>query len=113
MTSTSFTPLRPLARGLAMAGLLLTMGLAQAATGFTILRAQQAQITVGMSRQAVMQALGRPAHNMKFHGEPGRTWTYGVQDAAVTGASEAVVFDVEFGADGKVAASSERTEAMK
>jgi outer membrane protein assembly factor BamE (lipoprotein component of BamABCDE complex) len=110
--STPSLRLRTASRALALTGLLLGATIVQAAGGFTIRRAQETQITAGMSRQDVMQMLGRPAHNLKFRSEPGRTWTYGVNDAAVTGASEAVVFDVEFGADGKVLATSERTEAL-
>ena len=51
-------------------------------------------------------ALGRPAHNLKYVSEPGRTWTYGVQG------SGSQVFDVDFSADGHVLSTDLRTESM-
>lgn len=80
-----------------------------AATGFTVSKMQETQITVGMSRANVQSLLGRPSHNMKFINEPGRTWTYGVIG---NGVAENTVFDVDFSADGQVLSSSERIEQM-
>lgn len=88
------------------AALLFGAALAQAADGYTVTAAQEKTIKVGMSRAEVRQALGRPAHNMKFASEPGRTWTYGVVGGKDT------VFDVDFTSDGKVTSSSERLELM-
>lgn len=87
-------------------------GTALAANGFVVNREQEAQIMVGMSRQQVMQLLGRPAHNLKYRNEPGRTWTYGVLGATTNSTSEQLVFDVDFAADGTVAEKAERTELM-
>lgn len=92
-------------------GLALASG-AQAANGFVVNRDQEAQIKVGMSRQQVMQLLGRPAHNLKYRNEPGRTWTYGVLGATSNSTSDQLVFDVDFAADGTVAEKAERTELM-
>jgi outer membrane protein assembly factor BamE (lipoprotein component of BamABCDE complex) len=78
----------------------------QAASGYTVTVAQQAQIKPGMTRDQVRLTLGRPAHNVKYRAEPGRTWTYGVAG------SEEKVFDIDFAADGKVASTSQRTETM-
>lgn len=80
---------------------------AQAADGFIVKAAQETLVKVGMSRAEVRDALGRPAHNMKFISEPGRTWTYGVVG------TENKVFDVDFSADGHVLSSSERLEMLK
>ena len=87
-------------------------GAAQAANGFIVNRDQEAQVKVGMSRQDVMKLLGRPAHNLKYRNEPGRTWTYGVIGAATSSSSEQLVFDVDFAPDGTVAEKAERTELM-
>lgn len=78
-----------------------------AAAGFTMAPAQEAQITVGLSRDEVRGMLGRPAHNMKYINEPGRTWTYGVVGKNVV---ENTVFDVDFSSDGKVLHANERVE---
>jgi outer membrane protein assembly factor BamE (lipoprotein component of BamABCDE complex) len=77
------------------------------AGGYTVNAAQQAQIKPGMSRDEVRLTLGRPAHNVKYRAEPGRTWTYGVLG------SDEKVFDVDFSADGRVASTSQRTEVME
>ena len=97
------------ARTLVAAGLVLAASAAFAAPGFTLMQSQEAQITVGMTRDAVRAALGRPAHNVKFVAEPGRTWTYGVLGTSVP---ENTVFDVDFSADGHVLHSAERVEPM-
>jgi outer membrane protein assembly factor BamE (lipoprotein component of BamABCDE complex) len=90
-----------------LAALLLGTVAAEAAGGgFVINSRDEALVSTGMSRDAVRQALGRPAHNLKYHNEPGRTWTYGV-----TGSADKV-FDVDFGADGKVLSTSERAEIL-
>ena len=90
-------------------GMLLASSAAFCATGFTLMQAQEAQITVGMSRSEVRDLLGRPAHNVKYMNEPGRSWTYGVLGTAVP---RNTVFDIDFSADGKVIQASERIEPI-
>jgi outer membrane protein assembly factor BamE (lipoprotein component of BamABCDE complex) len=104
MTQHAF-PRHALRTGLA-AALLLAAAVAQAATGFTVTAAQEKQIKPGMSRDAVRAALGRPAHNVKYRAEPGRTWTYGVK-----GKTD-MVFDIDFDASGQVLSTSERSELI-
>jgi outer membrane protein assembly factor BamE (lipoprotein component of BamABCDE complex) len=97
-------------RGLLAAGLLLGVAAAaQAAGGFTVTKSQESAITVGMSTAEVMQALGRPEHRARYASEPGPTWTYTVVGAT---AHDALLFDVDFDASGKVASVSERVEEM-
>lgn len=84
--------------------LLLAAAMAQAATGYIVTPQQEKSIRVGMSRDEVRKAIGRPAHNLKYRNEPGRTWTCGVPG------SDNKVFDVDFTSDGKVAATAERVE---
>jgi hypothetical protein len=103
---TQITP-RFTARTLLVAAMLAATSAAFSATGFTLMQSQEAKITVGMSRDDVRSLLGRPAHNVKYRAEPGRSWTYGVLG---NGVADNTVFDVDFGADGKVLQSSERIE---
>jgi outer membrane protein assembly factor BamE (lipoprotein component of BamABCDE complex) len=86
---------------------LLVAGAAQAAAGFIVSAAQQTKIKAGMTRDEVRAVLGRPAHNVKYKAEPGRTWTYGIQG------SEDKVFDVDFSAAGVVMTTSQRQEQME
>lgn len=97
------------ARTLLAVGLVFAASAAFAATGFTVVRSQEAKITVGMARDDVRAALGRPAHNVKYMAEPGRTWTYGVLGNDVM---DNTVFDVDFAPDGRVLKFSERVEAQ-
>jgi len=87
--------------------LLVCAAAAQAAGGFMVQPAQESLVKVGMTRAEVRSALGRPAHNMKYRAEPGRTWTYGIVG------EDSKVFDVDFSADGRVASTSERVEMIE
>jgi outer membrane protein assembly factor BamE (lipoprotein component of BamABCDE complex) len=89
---------------------LCSAALVQAASGFIVTTAQQNAVQVGMSRAEVRALLGRPAHNVKYRDEPGRTWTYGINAHANAGAE--MVFDVDFSADGRVLSKSLRVELM-
>jgi hypothetical protein len=90
-------------------GLMAASFAAFSASGFTMMRSQEPQITVGMTRADVDALLGRPAHNLKYVNEPGRSWTYGVTG---NGVAANTVFDVDFTADGKVLHANERVEVM-
>ena len=92
--NTAFRPGR--FRTLLAVGALLATAAVQAASGYVVTPAQEKSIRVGMTRDEVRAALGRPAHNLKYRTEPGRTWTYGVVG------SDTKVFEVDFNADGKV-----------
>lgn len=84
--------------------LLLSFAAAHAAGGFTVTPAQEKLVTVGMTASEVKQVLGRPALTEKFRNEPGPTLSYNVMG----GARETALFDVDLGADGRVASLSER-----
>lgn len=79
----------------------------QAASGFIVTAKQQASVKVGMNRDEVRGLLGRPAHNVKYRNEPGRTWTYGDTQTVD------MVFDVDFSADGRVLSTSRRIELLE
>jgi outer membrane protein assembly factor BamE (lipoprotein component of BamABCDE complex) len=80
---------------------------AYAAAGFNVTTAQEASVTTGMTADQVRAAIGRPNHIARLGNEPGVTWTYTVIDARGVGGGEAVVFDVDFGADGRVISMEE------
>jgi outer membrane protein assembly factor BamE (lipoprotein component of BamABCDE complex) len=103
----SLKSLSPTLVKLLAATLVFAGTVAYAAAGFVVTAAQEKQIVTGMSRADVRAALGRPAHNLKYRNEPGRTWTYGVVG---NGVSDQQVFDVDFSSDGKVLSTDERIE---
>ena len=98
------TPRNP--RALLATGLLFGVVAAQAASGFSVKPSQEALVAPGMSAAEVQLALGRPSENIQYRNEPGRTFTYQVIG------KEDTLFDVDFGADGKVASVSERMNEM-
>jgi len=93
----------PVARALAVAAFALVAGAAHAASGFTVTHTQEASITAGATAGQVRQALGRPARVERFLGDAGQIWTYNVSG----GIDPMAVFEVDFGADGKVASVME------
>jgi outer membrane protein assembly factor BamE (lipoprotein component of BamABCDE complex) len=82
---------------------------ASAATGFVVTESQAKVIAPGMTADEVRSALGRPAQVIRYRTESGPTWIYNVSGILGVGAGQSVVFDVDFGADGKVAKTAERT----
>jgi outer membrane protein assembly factor BamE (lipoprotein component of BamABCDE complex) len=97
-----------LARGLLAVGLATGFATAYAATGYNVTTKQESLVTVGMTADQVQAAIGRPEHVARYLNQPGPTWTYGVAGAVGVGGGEAAVFDVDFGADGRVAAVEEQ-----
>jgi len=66
--------------------------------------ARTALVKPGMTQDEVQQVLGRPAHTQHYSLSQSTTWTYDVDPVA----AEQVIFDVDFDAQGRVAASGER-----
>ena len=93
-------------RVLLAVGALAAAAAAQAASGYIVTPQQEKGIRVGMTRDEVRASLGRPAHNLKYRSEPGRTWTYGVAG------SDTKVFEIDFSADGKVSSTHEVEEPV-
>lgn len=87
--------LNPMKRRSLVVGCALAAGatFAHAAKNYSVSPKEQQGVRVGMTRDEVRKLLGRPAHNLKYRNEPGRTWTYHV--------------------DGKVASMSERKEPLE
>lgn len=102
------TPLKKNLRTAISLALLAGTCAVYAASGFVVTTKQESLISVGMSRADVRAALGRPAHNVKYRAEPGRTWTYGVLGNPEY--TQAKVFDVDFTPDDKVLSFGERNE---
>lgn len=91
-------------RCLLAAGLVFSAAAAMAADGYTVDQKQEARIKVGMSQDEVRLIVGQPVRVDKFGNEPGPTWTYDV----VGGLGHVAMFDIDFGADGRVASAQER-----
>lgn len=94
-----FGRLFPAALGLAATAAL-------AATGFQVTKKQETLVAPGMTMDQVQTALGRPAQNVKYRNEPGRTFTYQVLG------TDDQLFDVDFSADGRVASTNERYDEV-
>ena len=88
------------------AGLVLGVASVNAANGFTVTRAQEQQVTAGMTADEVRQVIGSPVRVEKYGNEPGPTWIYNVAGASPLGPNP-TAFYVDFAADGKVASVSE------
>lgn len=93
-----------ISRSLLAAGLVFSAAAAMAADGYTVNQKQELQIKAGMSQDEVRQVVGQPVRVDKFGNEPGPTWTYDV----VGGLGHVAMFDIDFGADGRVASAQER-----
>jgi outer membrane protein assembly factor BamE (lipoprotein component of BamABCDE complex) len=61
---------------------------------------EQGLISAGMTTQEVEQAIGKPERSQNFALSGTSTWTYGTSDFTVREGDR--VFEVDFGADGKV-----------
>ena len=72
-----------------------------AAPGFTVQARDQQLVKVGMTQDEVRTALGKPARTLHLEAMSATTWTYQRPEMEV-------VFDVDFGRDGKVIAAGER-----
>jgi outer membrane protein assembly factor BamE (lipoprotein component of BamABCDE complex) len=82
--------------------------IAFAAAGFNVTPEQEETIKIGMTAAEVRAAIGRPAHSLKFRKTPGGTWIYDVKQIDIPATH--AVFYVDFGADLRVVATSERLE---
>lgn len=105
--NTPFTRFSP--RAILATGLLFAVAAAQAASGVAITESREALVKQGMSAAEVEQAVGRPAEKARFLNEPGPLWTYNVTG----GVYPMAVFEVDFGADGKVASVIERERMIR
>ena len=88
-----------------LAAALVASAAAAHAVGYAVNVDQEKQIKIGMSTDQVRDIVGHPASVAKYFNEPGPTWEYSVNGHF---ASDVTVFDVDFGADGKVLSVSER-----
>jgi outer membrane protein assembly factor BamE (lipoprotein component of BamABCDE complex) len=80
-------------------GLLASAAAAQAATGYDVTHGQEALVHPGMTMAQVRSALGSPEQKIHYANEAGPTWSYQVLNAVAPGTT----FNVDFGANGKVA----------
>ena len=91
------------AKWLIAIGLVLGAAAASAANGSTVTPEKESLIKVGMSADAVQQALGAPASVVTLRHEPGPTWNYDV-----AASYNHAIFEIDFDATGKVAWVDER-----
>jgi hypothetical protein len=82
----------------------IVSALAQAASGFNITQSDESKVAIGMDTTEVQRSLGPPARIFQYPTQPGPTWTYNVVGSPF-GITE---FDIDFGADGRVASAGER-----
>lgn len=83
---------------------------ANAQDGFTVSPYQESMVKPGMSKSEVQQVIGRPSRDETYGVAPGSTWTYGVRGMlgdGITGNST-TIYEVDFGADGRVISAKER-----
>ncbi len=71
--------------------------------GFQVSKAQQELVRAGMSADEVRQAIGQPSRIYNYRNEPGPTWTY-----SVIGENCTMVYEVDFGPDGRVIKAMQR-----
>jgi len=91
-----------LAQFVLAAGMVASVTLAHAAApGFTVQARDQQLVKVGMTQEDVRAALGTPARSLHLQAQNTTTWTYQRPEAEI-------VFDVDFGTNGKVIAAGER-----
>lgn len=83
---------------------------AHAQDGFTVTPYQESLVKQGMSKSEVQQAIGRPSRDQTYGVASGSTWVYGVQGMVNDGitTNSSTVYEVDFGADGKVISAKER-----
>lgn len=91
-------------------GLAFSALAAHAQDGFTVSPNQEYMVKPGMTKSEVRQAIGRPSRDESYGVAPGSTWTYGVTGMVNDGilGNGTTVYEVDFGADGKVISAKER-----
>jgi outer membrane protein assembly factor BamE (lipoprotein component of BamABCDE complex) len=90
---------------IALAALAVSTPAVSAPRGFYVAKDQQRSITPGLSCGEVRAILGRPSTDFRYRSTPGPTWTYFVAGSL----PGRLVFEVEFDADCRVLAASERS----
>ena len=91
---------------LAAAALGITTLSAHAAPGVSVTTAQEHAVHAGMTEAEVRATLGQPQRVFHFASQDGPTWAYTAPQLADGPAT----FNVDFGADGRVAAAAEQVD---
>jgi SmpA / OmlA family len=93
-------------RSLLAAG--LALGIASAyARDYNVTHEQEQLVQPGMTADALKAALGSPAGTQAVANEPAPIWIYHVANSPTAVPESRTVFDVHFGADGRVTSASE------
>ena len=83
---------------------------ASAQGGYVVDSGQEPLIKLGMSKSEVQSLIGRPPREATYAVAPGSTWTYSVRGRIYADfiSPENIVYEVDFGPDGRVVWSGER-----
>ena len=83
---------------------------ASAQGGYVVDSGQEPLIKLGMSKSEVQSLIGRPPREATYAVAPGSTWTYSVRGRIYVDfiSPENIVYEVDFGPDGRVVWSGER-----
>lgn len=84
----------------------VSLGIAGFAQAKDLKPEEQAMVHMGMSKDEVTQAIGKPVRTQIFRRLGITTWSYGTTDYFERKGDR--IFDVDFGADGKVKSSGAR-----
>ena len=94
-----------------LVGLLLGAGVAWAAqSGYVVDPRQEPQIQIGMTKTEVQNVIGKPPREQTYALAKGSTWVYSVRGRPQLDfiSAEHIVYEVDFGADGRVIRAAER-----
>lgn len=83
---------------------------AMATKGYVVDSRDERMIQIGMTKAEVQNAIGKPPHEATYAVAQGSTWTYSVRGKPHIDfiSPENVVYEVDFGADGRVIRYGER-----
>jgi outer membrane protein assembly factor BamE (lipoprotein component of BamABCDE complex) len=83
---------------------------AMAAKGYVVDPRDERMIQIGMTKAEVQNAIGKPPREATYAVAQGSTWTYSVRGKPHIDfiSPENIVYEVDFGADGRVIRAGER-----
>ena len=87
-----------------------TAGAAMAAKGYVVDPRDERMVQPGMTKAEVQNAIGKPPREMTYAVAQGSTWVYSVRGRPHIDfiSPENIVYEVDFGADGRVIRAGER-----
>ena len=105
-------PLKPqtIYRSIILGLLCATASVAMAAKGYVVDPRDERMVQPGMTKAEVQNAIGKPPREMTYAIAQGSTWVYSVRGRPYIDfiSPENIVYEVDFGADGRVIRAGER-----